>query len=76
MTSYDKCFTKATSSLSFFVIYVFRVDPKKTRYIGAICGLGVDPHTKRAALPDNDIELPFDVKIDLEDILKVMIHIY
>ena len=68
-------FTKVTISLSFF-LHVFRVDPKKTRYIGAICGLGVDPHTKRAALPDNDIELPFDVKIDLEDILKVTIHIY
>ena len=53
------------------VLEYFRADPKKTRYIGAICGLGIDQHTERPALPDNDIEIPFDVKIDLEDIYKV-----
>ena len=53
-----------------------RADPKKTRYIGAICGLGIDQHTERPALPDNDIEMPFDVKIDLEDIYKVKLRCF
>lgn len=61
----------AIVTLLFSPVAEFRVDPKKTKYIGAICGLGIDPHTGRAALPDNDIELPFDVKIDLEDIYKI-----
>lgn len=61
----------AIVTLLFTPVAEFRVDRKKTRYIGAICGLGIDPHTEHPALPDNDIELPFDVKIDLEDIYKI-----
>jgi ATP-dependent RNA helicase TDRD9 len=49
----------------------YRVDLQKSRYIGAICGLGTDPHNGHPILPDHDIELPFDVKIEPVDIVKV-----
>lgn len=47
------------------------MDQPKTRYIGALCGLGTDPHTNNPVLPDHDIELPFDVHIDARDIYQV-----
>ncbi|XP_050405391.2 ATP-dependent RNA helicase TDRD9 [Patella vulgata] len=58
-------------TLLFTPVAEFRTDRKRERYIGAICGLGFDPHTGQAILPDHDIELTFDTKIDDEDIVKI-----
>ena len=49
----------------------FRVDKKKTRLIGAICGLGASSNSNHGLLPDHDVELPFDVSISNIDLCKV-----
>ncbi|CAJ1073593.1 ATP-dependent RNA helicase TDRD9 isoform X2 [Xyrichtys novacula] len=42
-----------------------------TCYIGALCGLGWNSQTQKGILPENDIELAFDVKFDAEDIIQI-----
>lgn len=42
-----------------------------TCYTGALCGLGWDTHSQEAMLPDHDMELTFDVMLDVEDIIEV-----
>lgn len=49
----------------------FRLDKKRSRYIGAICGLGPCKNSKHSLLPENDIELPFDVTFTEEDMCMV-----
>ncbi len=46
-----------------------RTDEKKTRYTGALCGLGFD--SQGAIYADNDVETVFDVEIDVQDITMV-----
>lgn len=58
-------------SLLFCPVAELRTDKEKTRYIGAICGLGADKDTGIAAFPDHDMEVTFDVKITYEDICKI-----
>lgn len=53
---------------------LFRTDPQKKHLIGALCGLGWDEETGGPALPDHDMEVTFDTRIDLDDICKVLIH--
>ena len=36
-----------------------RVDPRETRYTGALCGLGYNSITRQSIYPDNDIEVFF-----------------
>ena len=50
---------------------VYRTDPARTQYTGALCGLGWDENTGGPALPDHDIEIAFDVKFDVEDLSMV-----
>ncbi|KAL4238351.1 ATP-dependent RNA helicase tdrd9 [Mactra antiquata] len=57
--------------LLFTPVAELRTDPAKTRYIGALCGLGTDLETKHPILPDHDIELPFDVHFDNSDIYMI-----
>jgi hypothetical protein len=47
-----------------------RVDKAKTRYIGALCGLGSrsTPWNAEAVFPDHDMEIAFDFKFDIEDL--------
>ena len=52
-------------------IYLFRTDPKRRRYIGALCGLGYDNLGGGPAFPDNDIEISFDVEMTKEDLMLV-----
>lgn len=52
-------------------LFPFRVDQRKENFIGAICGLGLDKFTGEPAMPDHDMEVAFDTRITLEDILKV-----
>lgn len=56
--------------------FCFSTNADKTRYIGALCGLGWNSDTQKSVLPDHDIELAFDVKFDFEDITEVMAKIY
>nr|XP_034176745.1 probable ATP-dependent RNA helicase spindle-E [Osmia lignaria]XP_034176746.1 probable ATP-dependent RNA helicase spindle-E [Osmia lignaria]XP_034176747.1 probable ATP-dependent RNA helicase spindle-E [Osmia lignaria] len=39
-----------------------------TYYIGALCGLGSEPNTKRSIFPEHDIELQFDAEITIDDL--------
>lgn len=52
-----------------------RTNEERTRYTGALCGLGWDSQTQDAILPEHDIELGFDVKFDVEDIIEVTVVI-
>lgn len=44
---------------------------ERTRYTGALCGLGWNNQTQESILREHDIELAFDVKFDVEDITEV-----
>lgn len=52
-------------------LFGFRTNEERSCYTGALCGLGWNSHTKEAILPEQDIELTFDVKFDVEDISDV-----
>ena len=52
---------------------LYRTDPERTRFTGALCGLGWDHNSGGAALPENDIEVAFDTAFDAEDISSVSI---
>ncbi|KAK9501254.1 hypothetical protein O3M35_011997 [Rhynocoris fuscipes] len=45
-----------------------RTDPDREKFTGALCGLGFDPETGEGYHPENDMEVMFDVKYDLEDL--------
>ncbi|XP_026666535.1 ATP-dependent RNA helicase TDRD9-like, partial [Ceratina calcarata] len=45
-----------------------RRSPLGTYYTCALCGLGYDSVTKASIFPDHDIELLFDVEINLDDL--------
>lgn len=44
-----------------------------TCYTGALCGLGCNSRAQEGIFPDHDIEVTFDVKFDVEDIIEVML---
>ncbi|KAL9952201.1 hypothetical protein ACROYT_G039416 [Oculina patagonica] len=48
-----------------------RVDREMRQYTGALVGLGYDPTTSEALLPDHDSELVFDVDITEKDIVEI-----
>ena len=50
---------------------IHRADPEYRKYTGALVGLGFDPHTGKALLPDHDSELVFEVDINEDDLIKV-----
>lgn len=54
----------------------FRTNEERSCYTGALCGLGWNSQTKEAVLPEQDIELTFDVKFDVEDISEVRRCVY
>ncbi|KAF8774277.1 ATP-dependent RNA helicase TDRD9 like protein [Argiope bruennichi] len=49
----------------------FRTDKARKSYTGALCGLGFNPMTGEPLYPDHDIEIAFDVEINLEDIMQI-----
>ncbi|XP_022106993.1 putative ATP-dependent RNA helicase TDRD9 [Acanthaster planci] len=55
----------------FAPVMELRRDKKNTRLTGALCGLGYDPETKGAVLPDHDIEVTFDTLITSKDIATI-----
>ncbi|XP_076442541.1 ATP-dependent RNA helicase TDRD9-like [Babylonia areolata] len=59
----------AMMSLIFSPIVELRVDARRQRYTGALCGLGFAPGDKNhPLLPEHDMELTFDVDFDDDDI--------
>ncbi|TNM95427.1 hypothetical protein fugu_016510 [Takifugu bimaculatus] len=61
----------ALVTMLFTPIMELRTNEERTCYTGALCGLGWNSHTKEAILPEQDIELTFDVKFDVEDISEI-----
>lgn len=49
----------------------FRVDREGKCYTGVLCGLGWNSATEAPILPEHDIELAFDVRLNVEDIVEV-----
>ncbi|KAK2567406.1 ATP-dependent RNA helicase TDRD9 [Acropora cervicornis] len=58
-------------SLLFAPCAELRTDPEKRQYTGALVGLGYDPITGYALLPDHDSELVFEVEITQDDIIQI-----
>ncbi|XP_052105936.1 ATP-dependent RNA helicase TDRD9-like [Mytilus californianus] len=58
-------------SLLFCPVAELRRDRENKRYIGAICGLGVDRDQRHSLFPDHDMEITFDVEIDNKDISQI-----
>ena len=50
------------------LLLFFRVDHKRTRYTGVLCGLGYDDESEGPALPDHDMEIVFDTSFDVQDL--------
>lgn len=64
---------KGKTSRAKWLLFLFGIstNEERTCYTGALCGLGWNSHTKEAILPEQDIELAFDVKFDVEDVIEV-----
>uniref|UniRef100_A0A8C7XDM4 ATP-dependent RNA helicase TDRD9 n=1 Tax=Oryzias sinensis TaxID=183150 RepID=A0A8C7XDM4_9TELE len=61
----------ALVTMVFTPIMELRTDKERTCYTGALCGLGYNSQTHEVILPEHDIELEFDVKFDVEDIIEI-----
>uniref|UniRef100_A0A3B3BJJ2 ATP-dependent RNA helicase TDRD9 n=1 Tax=Oryzias melastigma TaxID=30732 RepID=A0A3B3BJJ2_ORYME len=61
----------ALVTMLFTPIMELRTDKERTCYTGALCGLGYNSQTKEVILPEHDIELEFDVRFDVEDIIEI-----
>lgn len=55
------------------LLILFRRDRENKRYIGSICGLGVDRDQRHSLFPEHDMEITFDVEIDNKDISQVIV---
>lgn len=54
-----------------YILSFCSTNKERTCYTGALCGLGWNGQTNEAIFPEDDIELTFDVKFDVEDITEV-----
>ncbi|XP_031702877.1 ATP-dependent RNA helicase TDRD9 [Anarrhichthys ocellatus] len=61
----------ALLTMLFTPIMELRTNEARTCYTGALCGLGWNSQTQQGILPEHDIELTFDVKVDVEDIIEI-----
>ncbi|GBM12799.1 ATP-dependent RNA helicase TDRD9 [Araneus ventricosus] len=59
------------ATVLFVHLWTFGTDRAQKSYIGALCGLGYDPITKESLYPDHDIELAFDIELNIEDIREI-----
>nr|CAD7401835.1 unnamed protein product [Timema cristinae] len=48
-----------------------RVNDMGTKYIGALCGLGYDIDTDMPLFPEHDMEVRFDVEINIQDLQDI-----
>ncbi|KAG7238509.1 hypothetical protein INR49_030782 [Caranx melampygus] len=58
-------------TMLFTPVMELRTNEERTYYAGALCGLGWDSRTQEGILPEHDIELGFDVKFNVEDIIEI-----
>ncbi|XP_044292607.1 ATP-dependent RNA helicase TDRD9 [Varanus komodoensis] len=63
----------ALLSMLFAPVIDLRVDESRRRYIGVLCGLGWNHDLGTPVLQDHDMELAFDVQIDVDDITQINI---
>ncbi|XP_066468396.1 ATP-dependent RNA helicase TDRD9 [Tiliqua scincoides] len=63
----------ALLSMLFAPVIDLRINESRKRYIGALCGLGWHHDLGNPVFPDHDMELAFDVHIDVEDITQINI---
>ncbi|NWU59244.1 TDRD9 helicase, partial [Dromas ardeola] len=63
----------ALLSMLFAPAIELRVDKSGKYYTGVLCGLGWSQTCEASLLPENDIELPFDVHFGVEDITEINI---
>ncbi|XP_060781117.1 ATP-dependent RNA helicase TDRD9 isoform X2 [Neoarius graeffei] len=61
----------AIITMLFSPVMELRTDEERTHFTGALCGLGSNPISHEAILPEHDIELSFDVKFDVDDIAEI-----
>ncbi|KAM8921066.1 ATP-dependent RNA helicase TDRD9 [Pelodytes ibericus] len=55
----------------FSPVIELRVDQTRREYTGVLCGLGWHPDTVSAIWPEHDLELAFDVRFTVDDLLKI-----
>uniref|UniRef100_A0A3Q3RJQ9 ATP-dependent RNA helicase TDRD9 n=1 Tax=Mastacembelus armatus TaxID=205130 RepID=A0A3Q3RJQ9_9TELE len=58
-------------TMLFTPIMELRTNEERTCYTGALCGLGWNSQTQDGILAEHDIEVAFDVKFDVEDIIEI-----
>ncbi|CAK6431722.1 unnamed protein product [Pipistrellus nathusii] len=63
----------ALLSMLFAPVMELRVDQDGKSYTGALCGLGWSPATGAPILPEHDMELAFDVRFSVEDVVEINI---
>ncbi|XP_010176095.2 ATP-dependent RNA helicase TDRD9-like [Antrostomus carolinensis] len=63
----------ALLSMLFAPAIELRVDDSGKYFTGVLCGLGWSPTCGAPLLPENDMELTFDVRFGVEDILEINI---
>ncbi|CAH6853188.1 ATP-dependent RNA helicase TDRD9 [Phodopus roborovskii] len=63
----------ALLSMLFAPVMELRVGRDGKCYTGVLCGLGWNSTTEAAILPEHDIELAFDVRFTVEDIVEINI---
>ncbi|XP_065603258.1 ATP-dependent RNA helicase TDRD9 [Cyrtonyx montezumae] len=63
----------ALLSMLFAPAIELRVDKACKYFTGALCGLGWSQTRGAPLLPENDMELTFDVRLDVDDILEINI---
>ncbi|XP_052549791.1 ATP-dependent RNA helicase TDRD9 isoform X2 [Tympanuchus pallidicinctus] len=63
----------ALLSMLFAPAIELRVDKARKYFTGALCGLGWSQTCRAPLLPENDMELTFDVHFDVDDVLEINI---
>ncbi|XP_035870118.1 LOW QUALITY PROTEIN: ATP-dependent RNA helicase TDRD9 [Phyllostomus discolor] len=63
----------ALLSMLFAPVMELRVDRAGKSYTGVLCGLGWSPATGAPVLPEHDMELAFDVRFSVEDVVEINI---
>uniref|UniRef100_A0ABM5FBP8 RNA helicase n=1 Tax=Pogona vitticeps TaxID=103695 RepID=A0ABM5FBP8_9SAUR len=63
----------ALLSMLFAPVIDLRVDENRKNYIGVLCGLGWNSTLRTPVFQDHDMELVFDVQIDVDDITQINI---
>ncbi|XP_066550485.1 ATP-dependent RNA helicase TDRD9 [Amia ocellicauda] len=61
----------ALVTMIFTPVMELRTDEDRTRFTGALCGLGWNGTTQAGLLPEHDLEVTFDVGFDVEDITEI-----